>query len=511
MVVIGVVQVVAELLGFNQSLNGGCFYNNLLISLNMKFLLLIIISFFTFSCQEKKNEIAESKNFKNDSIITIIFNKRTYEKDTLKYPGGQYSYSMDKIYYSIDSSFIKNNLDIKNYKTTDTVLINSRRKVYLYHPFHFYFNSCYILKPGQTVVFDYVDDAPYIRFTNGNNSDSLGTNENVKINLKYAMVEDNLSFFLKNKRFRNKIEEEKNQVDYKNRNIAVINQFKSLKDANKISSELFDIYKKSYSYNTNSFKNKDFFNKKLNLSNKTNQDLLLSYFNFSFKPKMIQRGDGAIQDSKGQFDTLLTIKDINAENRDYLLFTFFESLINDFGKDDIKRYFEIFKKEVTDKKLIEYFEKKYPIVTKPNSTESEKVILTKITGENLFLDDVIKNNKGKLIYIDYWASWCAPCRELMPDSKKLNEDYKDKNILFIYISIDKNADAWREASIKEHINKNVNYISQNYPEANLYQELQLKTIPRYILYDKEGKLVNQNAPGPNSKEIREEFNKYLAQ
>ena len=52
-------------------------------------------------------------------------------------------------------------------------------------------------------------------------------------------------------------------------------------------------------------------------------------------------------------------------------------------------------------------------------------------------------------------------------------------------------------------------LAVNYPNANFYQGLQLKTIPRYLIYDKTGKLVHKNAPSPESIEIREELNKYL--
>jgi hypothetical protein len=55
------------------------------------------------------------------------------------------------------------------------------------------------------------------------------------------------------------------------------------------------------------------------------------------------------------------------------------------------------------------------------------------------------------------------------------------------------------------------FIAVNYTSASFYRELQLKTIPRYLIYDKTGKLVHRNAPSPDSKEIRNEIDKYLSQ
>ena len=92
------------------------------------------------------------------------------------------------------------------------------------------------------------------------------------------------------------------------------------------------------------------------------------------------------------------------------------------------------------------------------------------------------------------------------------EEYKNKDVEFIYISIDSDIKRWEVASKKENLkNLKNNFLSINYPKANLYQELIMKTIPRFIIYDKKGNLVNSNAPNPNSKEIKDELDKYLNQ
>ena len=100
----------------------------------------------------------------------------------------------------------------------------------------------------------------------------------------------------------------------------------------------------------------------------------------------------------------------------------------------------------------------------------------------------------------------------MPSSRKLHEEYKDKDVVFIYISVDNDFEKWQIASKKEELSfSNNNLLAMNYPNALFYQELQLKTIPRYLIYNKKGKLVHQNAPSPNTDEIRKELNKYLTE
>jgi thiol-disulfide isomerase/thioredoxin len=124
------------------------------------------------------------------------------------------------------------------------------------------------------------------------------------------------------------------------------------------------------------------------------------------------------------------------------------------------------------------------------------------------LKEIIETNQGKVVYIDFWASWCSPCRTMLPKSHLLKSKFKDENVLFVYISIDDNFEKWKSASIKEGLKEN-NYLAKDYPYASFYKDLNLKSIPRYLIYDKKGKLVHQNAPGPDSPEIIEELNKYL--
>ena len=126
------------------------------------------------------------------------------------------------------------------------------------------------------------------------------------------------------------------------------------------------------------------------------------------------------------------------------------------------------------------------------------------------LKGLIDSLRGNLIYIDYWASWCSPCRAAMPTSIQLMNKYKDSNITFVYFSIDKSKDQWLKASRQDGIlHYEHNYLILNHEMSNLKKELKIKTIPRYLIFDKNGALIHQNAPAPNTKNIKELFDKYL--
>lgn len=106
--------------------------------------------------------------------------------------------------------------------------------------------------------------------------------------------------------------------------------------------------------------------------------------------------------------------------------------------------------------------------------------------------------KGKVIYIDLWASWCAPCRAEMPNFQKLSDKYKDNpNVAFVSIAVFDGDREWRKALAVEKPTWLQLYDKGGFV-AGAYVA---NAIPKYILIDKNGNVVNYNAPGPGSNEI----------
>jgi thiol-disulfide isomerase/thioredoxin len=118
--------------------------------------------------------------------------------------------------------------------------------------------------------------------------------------------------------------------------------------------------------------------------------------------------------------------------------------------------------------------------------------------------------KGKAVYIDVWATWCAPCIKETPYFKKLVEKYKgDDRIEFISVSVDSDKNAWNKMISKDsHEWKQL--IVDNALMSDLCVQYGIEMIPRFLLFDKEGRVVNATAPHPSDSEsIIEEFNKIL--
>ena len=110
--------------------------------------------------------------------------------------------------------------------------------------------------------------------------------------------------------------------------------------------------------------------------------------------------------------------------------------------------------------------------------------------------------KGKLLFIDIWATYCPDCRKELPALETLQEDYKAEPITFVSISVDRDKEAWK-AMVKEKKLRGIHlYASPEIKE--LFKELyDLRSIPRYMLIDGKGNIINANLPMPSDKNLKE--------
>lgn len=176
----------------------------------------------------------------------------------------------------------------------------------------------------------------------------------------------------------------------------------------------------------------------------------------------------------------------------------------------VVQLFDKFNLEYSDQEFQNYFQTKHLIGLKKKYNSSTELNLLDSNGQAISFNDLKNTLEGNVIYVDFWASWCAPCRKAMPASKKiLNDFYGKEKVVFIYLSIDKNNEAWENASKAEGIaSYKHSYLILNPDESELMQNLKVSEIPRYMIFDTNGKLVEDNAPGPTSNNIKEKILKY---
>ena len=127
------------------------------------------------------------------------------------------------------------------------------------------------------------------------------------------------------------------------------------------------------------------------------------------------------------------------------------------------------------------------------------IVFTDTKNESVASADFFK---GKLVYIDIWATWCKPCIKEYPDFVKLEEEYHNKNILFVSVSFDAKKPDWEEYVTKHKLEDTQFWVDLK--NKKIYDDgFNITSIPRFILLDEEGKIINANAPRPSSgKEIR---------
>ncbi|MFY0603071.1 MAG: TlpA family protein disulfide reductase [Flavobacteriaceae bacterium] len=201
------------------------------------------------------------------------------------------------------------------------------------------------------------------------------------------------------------------------------------------------------------------------------------------------------------FDFISKNSLLSSSNRDFLLYTFLKSIKIDYPGSKFKSRLAKFKSITSNASyLYELENEKGKRKLKLAEKKTNEVRLIDEQNNETTLKKILEDNKGKIVYIDFWASWCAPCRKAFLSYPKLKETYKDKDVVFLFISIDRDIAKWEKANMEENLSNS--YYTLNYPIAEFYEKLKISRIPRYLIFDKSGKLVNERVFGPDSDLIK---------
>lgn len=131
--------------------------------------------------------------------------------------------------------------------------------------------------------------------------------------------------------------------------------------------------------------------------------------------------------------------------------------------------------------------------------------LKDINGKYFTFDDL----KGKVVYVDFWASWCGSCRQQMPYSKQLHGMFDEKQLkqlVFLYVSIDATEEAWK-TGIQQMGMEGMHGISPGNWQSPIAKYFGISGIPRYMLINKKGEIVDLNAKWPSM--LQEVYNDIL--
>jgi len=124
--------------------------------------------------------------------------------------------------------------------------------------------------------------------------------------------------------------------------------------------------------------------------------------------------------------------------------------------------------------------------------------------------------KGKYVYVDIWATWCGPCKREIPSLKEVEKTYHGKNIEFVSISVDNgrgykektveaSKEGWKKMIAEKELG-GIQLFSDKAWESDFVTGYKIRGIPRFVLIDPDGNVVNADAPRPSSPKLIELFN-----
>lgn len=147
------------------------------------------------------------------------------------------------------------------------------------------------------------------------------------------------------------------------------------------------------------------------------------------------------------------------------------------------------------------------ILKKEFSQESLVQTVDDIEGDKTSIHSVLKKHLGKIVVIEFWASWCKDCLLSMPETHKLCEN--NPQVDFIYLSLDRSEDTWKKGIEKYNLSTGDNYWFSSGWKNPFNEFIDLNWIPRYMVIDTKGKIAKYYAISAKDSELQETINLLL--
>ncbi len=182
--------------------------------------------------------------------------------------------------------------------------------------------------------------------------------------------------------------------------------------------------------------------------------------------------------------------------REHLLsYCLLKNLKNDFVS--MPSFLDAYRSEFKNSPASKYLDSVYSIEkNKATATNHDALnnLIKSTKGDTLEFKELMKS---KPVMIDCWASWCGPCILQVPFEKELEKKYAGK-VDFIYLSFDINKDSWSKKIQELGLDSNRSYLLEGNFKSKFAHHFNIESIPHYLIFDQNGKLVSSDAPRPSN-------------
>lgn len=170
---------------------------------------------------------------------------------------------------------------------------------------------------------------------------------------------------------------------------------------------------------------------------------------------------------------------------------------------DLARYVELFLESAALESYKDSVDKLYKIASTLRPGQIAPTFqLETLDGKLISFDDL----KGKVLYIDFWATWCGPCKKEIEHAKKLKERFSSDEVIFVYISLDdeKDKDMWQWFVQQNNI-EGLHLIAKGGFNSEIAKAYNITGVPTFYLIDQDGKIASNTPKRPSQAGVEQEI------
>lgn len=126
-------------------------------------------------------------------------------------------------------------------------------------------------------------------------------------------------------------------------------------------------------------------------------------------------------------------------------------------------------------------------------------------GKEISMTQILKQHKGKVVILDFWAGWCRDCLKAFPKAKELEEN--NPNVNFVFLSLERSKDGFLKSLDKHEMRDKENYWFSSGWKNDFNNYIDLNWIPRYVVVDQKSQIAKYYAISPEDPEIQNTIDK----